>query len=53
MNTTTQIVLASLLAASSAQAFANDYKTTVEYRHQYLDGSEKHADRFKSIPRYR
>ncbi|EGQ9818352.1 hypothetical protein C4G66_RS20455 [Vibrio parahaemolyticus] len=49
MNTTTKIMLASLLAASSAQAFANDYKTTVEYRHQYLDGSEKHADRFKAF----
>ena len=49
MNTTTKFMLASLLAASSAQALANDYKTTVEYRHQYLDGSEKHADRFKAF----
>lgn len=28
-------------------AFSNDYKTTVEYRHEYRDGSKKQNDRFK------
>ncbi|MFQ1596209.1 oligogalacturonate-specific porin KdgM family protein [Aeromonas veronii] len=36
-----------LLSISMSQAWANDYKTTVEYRHGYADGSKKHDDRFK------
>ncbi|MDA0149175.1 oligogalacturonate-specific porin KdgM family protein [Vibrio sp. LaRot3] len=49
MNTTAKIVVASLLAAGTTQALANDYKTTIEYRHQYVDGAQKHADRFKAF----
>ncbi|WP_333496845.1 oligogalacturonate-specific porin KdgM family protein [Kluyvera sp. CHPC 1.251] len=28
-------------------SWANDYKTTVEYRHEYLDGKKSHGDRYK------
>lgn len=31
----------------SFSSFSNDYKTTVEYRHEYRDGSKKQTDRFK------
>ena len=42
-----QVLCAAVTIATSAQVVANDYKTTIEYRHQYMDGSQKHADRFK------
>ncbi|WP_279450819.1 oligogalacturonate-specific porin KdgM family protein [Aeromonas hydrophila] len=36
-----------IFSLSIHQALANDYKTTVEYRHGYADGSKKNDDRFK------
>lgn len=39
------ITILSLIA--SQQALANDYKTTVEYRHAYNDGTNKTSDRVK------
>lgn len=36
-----------IFSLSIHQALANDYKTTVEYRHGYADGSKRNDDRFK------
>ncbi|MGF1680328.1 oligogalacturonate-specific porin KdgM family protein [Photobacterium minamisatsumaniensis] len=47
MKTTIKFVAASMLLATASHAVANDYKTTVEYRHQYSDESKSHGDRFK------
>jgi hypothetical protein len=44
-----KIILASGLVIFTTQALANDYKTTVEYRHEYKDGNNKHADRVKAF----
>lgn len=41
------LLLAGLSIAPNA--FANDYKTTIEYRHQFVDGKDKHADRIKAF----
>ncbi|MGF1715520.1 oligogalacturonate-specific porin KdgM family protein [Photobacterium chitinilyticum] len=49
MKTTLKFVAASILLATASQALANDYKTTIEYRHQYTTEAEKHADRFKAF----
>ncbi|AKH88458.1 oligogalacturonate-specific porin KdgM family protein [Edwardsiella tarda] len=32
---------------SASQSWANNYKTSVEYRHEYREGVKKHSDRFK------
>lgn len=48
MKTINKILLtAPFLATFSFATYANDYKTTVEYRHEYKDGSKKFSDRFK------
>lgn len=49
MNTLTKVVIASTLVTAGGQALANDYKTTIEYRHQYVDGANKHSDRIKAF----
>lgn len=47
MNTSIKFVVASVCLLFSGIVMANDYKTTVEYRHDYRDGVKKHGDRFK------
>lgn len=37
-----------LFVFSTQYAFADDYKTTIEYRYQYLDASDKSGDRIKA-----
>ncbi|MGF1873824.1 oligogalacturonate-specific porin KdgM family protein [Photobacterium frigidiphilum] len=49
MKTTLKFVAASMLLATTSHAVANDYKTTVEYRHEYRDGNNKHSDRVKAF----
>lgn len=49
MNIITKAIIASTLIASTGYALANDYKTTIEYRHEYKDGSKKHSDRVKAF----
>lgn len=39
--------ISALSLIASQQALANDYKTTVEYRHAYNDGTNKTSDRVK------
>lgn len=43
------IASAVLFSISSQYALANNYKTTIEYRHQYLDASGKSGDRIKAF----
>ncbi|AGH82373.1 putative outer membrane protein [Psychromonas sp. CNPT3] len=40
-------ILFSLLIVIATPSFSNDYKTTLEYRHEYKDGNNKHSDRIK------
>lgn len=40
MHTLTKTILVLSLTALSSQAMANTYKTTLEYRHQYVDGAK-------------
>lgn len=47
MNTSIKYIIASACLFSAASAMANDYKTTIEYRHDYRDGVKKHGDRVK------
>lgn len=49
MHTLTKTILVLSLTALSSQAIANTYKTTLEYRHQYVDGARKHSDRIKAF----
>ncbi|GHA53111.1 oligogalacturonate-specific porin KdgM family protein [Photobacterium aphoticum] len=49
MNTLTKVVIATSLLSVGTHALANDYKTTIEYRHQYVDGGNKHSDRIKAF----
>ncbi|EJX3078752.1 hypothetical protein OD218_000316 [Salmonella enterica] len=47
MNTFIKFIVASSCLFFTEQALANDYKTTIEYRHDYRDGVKKHGDHFK------
>ncbi|WP_028864983.1 oligogalacturonate-specific porin KdgM family protein [Psychromonas aquimarina] len=49
MNTISKVVISSALLAAAGYAAANDYKTTIEYRHEYRDGVNKHSDRVKAF----
>lgn len=42
-----RIVLIVLLSVFALPSFGNDYKTTLEYRHEYKDGNNKDSDRIK------
>ncbi|MCD1125323.1 oligogalacturonate-specific porin KdgM family protein [Jinshanibacter sp. LJY008] len=47
MNNLIRFIAISACLLTSSLVMANDYKTTVEYRHDYRDGVKKHGDRFK------
>lgn len=49
MNTIIKTSVAITLISIGSQAVANEYKTTIEYRHQYVDGSNMHSDRIKAF----
>lgn len=49
MKNITKAVISSALLFATGYAVANDYKTTIEYRHEYRDGNEKHSDRVKAF----
>lgn len=49
MKDSNKLVLSFILTLISSTAFANNYKTSIEYRHQFVDGSSKHADRIKGF----
>ncbi|PST87109.1 MULTISPECIES: oligogalacturonate-specific porin KdgM family protein [Photobacterium] len=49
MNTITKVILATTLFSATSFSYANDYKTTIEYRHEYRDGTNRHGDRIKAF----